>query len=147
MTKRALPAANAATRPGLRSEISVTALSKWNPDVRSASADDESDNTISILDQIGEDWWTGGGVTAKRVGAALRQIGKKDVVVTINSPGGDYFEGLAIYNQLREHPAKVTVKILGIAASAASVIAMAGDEVQIARRFPHDPQYVGGCGG
>ncbi|MGH6862234.1 MAG: head maturation protease, ClpP-related, partial [Phyllobacterium sp.] len=47
--------------------------------------------------------------------------------------GGDYFEGLAIYNLLRDHPAKVTVKIVGIAASAASVIAMAGDEVQIAR--------------
>ena len=132
MTMRDLPAANAATRPGLRSEISVTALSRWNPEVRAAAADDE-DATISILEQIGEDWWTGGGVTAKRVAAALRQIGKKDVTVTINSPGGDYFEGLAIYNMLREHPAKVTVKVLGIAASAASVIAMAGDEVRIAR--------------
>ena len=68
-----------------------------------------------------------------RISAALRSIGKSDVVVTINSPGGDYFEGLAIYNLLREHPAKVTIKIVGIAASAASVIAMAGDDVQIAR--------------
>jgi len=133
MTVRDLPAAAATTRPGLRSEISVTALARWNPDVRSAVEEDKDDNTISILEQIGEDWWTGGGVTAKRVAAALRQIGKKDVVVSINSPGGDYFEGLAIYNLLREHPAKVTVKVLGIAASAASVIAMAGDEVLIAR--------------
>src|SRR5690606_16684123 len=84
-------------------------------------------------EHIGQDWWTGEGVTAKLIAAALRTTGKKDVVVTINSPGGDYFEGLAIYNLLRDHPAKVTVKIAGIAASAASVIAMAGDEVQIAR--------------
>lgn len=130
MTMRSLPAAKVATRPGLRSEIAVGALSKWNPDVRAAS--DEDGSTISILEQIGEDWY-GEGVTAKRISAALRQIGKNDVVVTINSPGGDYFEGLAIYNLLRDHPAKVTVKIAGIAASAASVIAMAGDEVQIAR--------------
>jgi ATP-dependent Clp protease protease subunit len=76
---------------------------------------------------------TGQGVTAARISAALRAIGKRDVVVNINSPGGDYFEGLAIYNALRDHPAQVTVKVLGIAASAASVIAMAGDEIQIAR--------------
>jgi ATP-dependent Clp protease protease subunit len=116
--------------PGLRSELAPAALDRWNSSVKSAA--DDSDNTISILDPIGEDWF-GDGVTAKRISAALRNIGKKDVVVSINSPGGDYFEGLAIYNLLREHPAKVTVKIVGIAASAASVIAMAADDVQIAR--------------
>jgi ATP-dependent Clp protease protease subunit len=131
MTIRNLPAAKVTTRPGLRSEIAPTVFDRWNPEVRAASEQD--DNTISILEQIGEDWWTGEGVTAKRIAVALRTIGKKDVVVSINSPGGDYFEGLAIYNLLRDHPAKVTVKIAGIAASAASVIAMAGDEVQIAR--------------
>ncbi len=47
--------------------------------------------------------------------------------------GGDLFEGLTIYNQLREYPGKVTVKILGLAASAASIIAMSGDEIQIGR--------------
>lgn len=56
-----------------------------------------------------------------------------DVTVNINSPGGDMFEGLAIYNLLREYQGKVTVKVLGIAASAASVIAMAGDDIQIGR--------------
>lgn len=131
MTMRQLPAAKVAVRPGLRTELTPSALDRWNPEVRSAV--DDGENTISILEQIGEDWWSGEGVTAKRISAALRQIGKKDVVVTINSPGGDYFEGLAIYNLLRDHPAKVTVKIAGLAASAASVIAMAGDEVQIAR--------------
>nr|WP_256372528.1 head maturation protease, ClpP-related [Citrobacter sp. wls829] len=56
-----------------------------------------------------------------------------DVTVNINSPGGDMFEGLAIYNLLRDYEGKVTVKVLGIAASAASIIAMAGDDIQIGR--------------
>jgi len=131
MSKRKLPAAQIAARTGMRTEIMPSALDRWNPDVH-AAADQGGDNTISILDVIGADWF-GEGVTAKRISAALRAIGKNDVVVNINSPGGDYFEGLAIYNMLREHPANVTVKVLGIAASAASVIAMAGDDIQIAR--------------
>jgi len=130
MTLRALPSAAMGVRPGLQSSVSARALDTWNPDIRQAS--DSEDNTISILDVIGADYW-GEGVTAKRIAAALRAIGNKDVVVNINSPGGNYFEGLAIYNTLREHKGKVTVKILGVAASAASVIAMAGDEIQIAR--------------
>jgi len=131
MSKRKLPAAQIAARPGMRTEIMPSALDRWNADVH-AAAEKEAENTISVLDVIGADWF-GEGVTAKRISGALRAIGKNDVVVNINSPGGDYFEGLAIYNMLREHPAKVTVKVLGIAASAASVIAMAGDEIQIAR--------------
>ncbi|MEX5875746.1 head maturation protease, ClpP-related [Providencia hangzhouensis] len=109
-------------------ELKPKALDKWNSGIRAAS----SDNTISVLDVIGEDYW-GEGVTAKRISAALRAIGSNDVVVNINSPGGDMFEGLAIYNLLRAHSGKVTVNILGIAASAASIIAMAGDEIQMGR--------------
>lgn len=130
MSKRKLPAAEITARPGLRTELIPSALNRWNPDVH--AADGAADNSISILDVIGQDWF-GEGVTAKRISAALRAIGEQPVTVNINSPGGDYFEGLAIYNILREHNAAVTVKILGIAASAASVIAMAGDDVQIAR--------------
>lgn len=87
--------------------------------------------TISIFDYIGDDG-EGGGVTAKRVAAILRQIGDKPIALEINSPGGNYFEGVAIYNLLRRHSQAVNVQILGIAASAASVIAMAGDEIAIA---------------
>jgi ATP-dependent protease ClpP protease subunit len=123
--------ADIATKPGLRTVTSPSSLDRWNPGVK-AAADQDGNATISILDVIGADFW-GDGVTSKRVAGALRAIGERDVTVSINSPGGDYFEGLAIYNMLRDHPAKVTVKILGIAASAASVIAMAGDEIQIAR--------------
>lgn len=87
--------------------------------------------TISIFDRIGADY-DGNGVTAARVAAALRSIGNKAATVEINSPGGNYFEGVAIYNLLRRHPQAIDVQILGIAASAASIIAMAGDTVAIA---------------
>lgn len=129
--RRKMPAAHAgAPVAGLRFDLSPRALDRWNPSIQAASTDD---NTISIFDVIGQDYWTGDGVTAKRIAGALRAIGDGDVAVNVNSPGGDMFEGLAIYNLLREHPGQVTVKILGVAASAASIIAMAGDEVQIAR--------------
>jgi ATP-dependent protease ClpP protease subunit len=102
------------------------AFDRWNAGVQAAG--DVGANVISIYDVIGYDFWTGGGVTAKRIDAALRSIGAKDVEVHINSPGGDMFEGIAIYNRLLEHPGKITVKVFGLAASAASIIAMAGEE-------------------
>ncbi|PPC02512.1 Clp protease ClpP [Acinetobacter pittii] len=106
------------------------ALDRWNPAIKAA---EQSDNTISIMDPIGYDWWTDTGVTAKRISAALSSMNGSDVVVNINSPGGDVFEGLTIYNLLREYEGHVTVRVLGLAASAASFIAMAADEIQIAR--------------
>ncbi len=101
------------------------ALERWDPGVVAA---DSSDKSISIYGRIGKTD-DGTGITANRIGAALRAIGKQDIVVNVNSPGGDFFEGVAIYNLLREHQAKVTIRVLGVAASAASVIAMAGDEI------------------
>lgn len=103
------------------------ALAAWDSRVHGATGD----NTISMYDAIGASF-EGEGVTAKRISAALRGIGNQDVVVNINSPGGDFFEGVAIYNLLREHPARVTVQVVGLAASAASIIAMAGDEIKVA---------------
>jgi ATP-dependent Clp protease protease subunit len=130
--KRNMPAAPTARRNNVRSEISERAFARWNPAINAAASDDQA--TITILDAIGQDYWTGEGVTARRIEAALRSIGPdKPVTVVINSPGGDMFEGLAIYNLLREHKAEVTVKVIGVAASAASVIAMAGDRIEIAR--------------
>ena len=75
---------------GVKSDFSLKALKQWNPDIRASLSDDDA--TISILDTIGKDWW-GDGVTAKRIASALRNIGSRDVVVNINSPGGDFFEG------------------------------------------------------
>lgn len=104
------------------------ALEEWTERVYAAAGDD---TTINIYEQIGEDWY-GDGFTTSKLNGILRGIGPRDITVNINSPGGNVFDGLAMYDQLREHPAKVTVRIRGIAASAASVIAMAGDEIQIA---------------
>ncbi len=135
MSTKTLPAAPLG-RPSasVRSEIVPRAFERWNPGLRAAAAGNaEEDRSISIYDVIGYDYWTGEGVTARRVAAALRTMGAGPVTVNINSPGGDMFEGLAIYNLLREHKGDVTVKVLGVAASAASIIAMAGDTVQIAR--------------
>ncbi|WP_313489169.1 head maturation protease, ClpP-related [Stutzerimonas nitrititolerans] len=114
---------------GLRSELSPRALEKWNPAIQAAV--ENTSDTITVYGVIGEDWY-GEGVTLKRIDAALRAIGERDVTVYINSPGGDMFEGIAIYNRLREHSHKVTTKVLGMAASAASVIYLAGAERQVA---------------
>lgn len=132
MPKNLMPMALQMERPNsVQWDVPPQALDRWTPNLMAAAA---TDNTISILDPIGIDFWTGEGVTAKRISAALRSIGPdKDVVVNINSPGGDLFEGMAIYNILREHKGTVTVKVIGIAASAASIVAMAGDNIQIAR--------------
>lgn len=128
MSLKKLPQPQAFERPPSYTwDAPADALSKWADNPQAAEADDA--NTISIYGVIGEDFWTGEGFTAKKAAGILRSIGKKPVTVSINSPGGDMFEGLAIYNLLREHPASVTVKVMGVAASAASVIAMAGDEV------------------
>lgn len=130
MTIRQLPVAPAG-RPcaGVTSEPQPSALERWNGGIRAAS---DNDNSISIFDVVGRDYWDEG-VTAKRISGALRSMNGADVTVNINSPGGDMFEGLAIYNLLRDYQGKVTVKVLGIAASAASIIAMAGDDIQIGR--------------
>lgn len=131
MTRKRLPVApEARQRPRVQAYISEKALARWDSGIKAA---EEKDRTISVYDVIGQDFWTGEGVTAKRIAAALRAIGKGPVTVNINSPGGDLFEGFAIYNLLRDHDGEVTVKVLGLAASAASVIAMAGDTIQVSR--------------
>ena len=114
----------------LRCEISPRALDMWNPDLRAAV--ESATDTITMYGVIGEDWW-GEGVTLKRIDSALRAIGDKPVTVYINSPGGDMFEGIAIYNRLREHSQPVAIKVLGLAASAASVITMAGSTREVAK--------------
>ena len=130
MSKKQLPVAPAG-RPCARvtCETLPSALDRWDGGIKAAATDD---NSISVFDVIGQDYW-GEGITAKRIAGALRAMNGADVTVNINSPGGDMFEGLAIYNLLREYEGHVTVKVLGIAASAASIIAMAGDDIQIGR--------------
>lgn len=85
---------------------------------------------LSMLDIVGEDWWTGGGITSKVVQEKLSAYPKaKTIKILLNSPGGDAFEGLAVQSLLRRHGARVEIEVVGLAASAASIIAMAGDSI------------------
>ena len=84
---------------------------------------------VLIYGPIGEDWY-GNGVTAKQFRDDLKSAGDvSEIVVRINSPGGEVFDGIAIYNELRAHKARKIVQVDGYAASIATVIAMAGDEI------------------
>lgn len=86
---------------------------------------------ILVYEEIGEGWF--GGLGAKAFAEELTALGPLSTInLRINSPGGDVFEGVAIYNTLANHPAKVNVFIDGLAASIASVVAMAGDTIAIA---------------
>lgn len=129
-----LPRIDVPTRANVSARTPESVFARWDANIRSADA--IGDNVITIYETIGEDWWTGEGFTLKRLDAALRSIGRRDFEVHINSPGGDMFEGVAAYNKIRDHAEahglSVKVKVLGIAASAASVIAMAGDEIEVA---------------
>jgi ATP-dependent Clp endopeptidase proteolytic subunit ClpP len=87
---------------------------------------------IWIYEMIGEDFWTGGGVTAKSFQKELSGIKASQIDLHINSPGGVVFDGVTIYNLIKQHPATVTTYIDGLAASIASVIALAGDKVIMA---------------
>lgn len=84
---------------------------------------------VLIYGPIGEDWY-GNGVTAKQFRDDLKAAGDvSEIVVRVNSPGGEVFDGIAIYNELRAHKARKIVQVDGYAASIATVIAMAGDEI------------------
>lgn len=96
---------------------------------------------IWLYDQIGKDWF-GEGVTAKEFIAELNAIKSPRIEMHINSPGGEVFDGAAIYNAILRHPATVTSFIDGIAASIASVIALAGERVVMAKNalyMMHNP--------
>ncbi|WP_392439927.1 ClpP-like prohead protease/major capsid protein fusion protein [Edwardsiella piscicida] len=87
----------------------------------------DSSAVIQLYDEIG-----GWGITARQFSDDLSALGNlTHMELRIHSPGGDVFEGLAIYNLLKNHPASKTVYIDGLAASMASVIAMVGDRVLI----------------
>jgi ATP-dependent Clp endopeptidase proteolytic subunit ClpP len=91
---------------------------------------------------IGEDFWSGEGVTAKNFQKEISAIKASQIDLHINSPGGSVFDGLTIYNLLKQHPANITSFIDGLAASIASVIALAGDKVVMAENalyMMHNP--------
>ena len=108
------------------------------------TASDNDTPVVRIYDDIGPDW--AGGVSANSFAKDLAALGKVDALnVRINSEGGDVFDANAIYNELERHPATVTVDIDGMALSAASVIAMAGNRIRMAENavlMIHNPWTV-----
>lgn len=103
---------------------------------------DETQERILMLNgQISDETWFGDEVTPGLFRDEL-ESGSGDITVWINSPGGDCFAAAQIYNMLMEYKGNVKVKIDGIAASAASVIAMAGTTVEmspVAMMMIHNP--------
>jgi ATP-dependent protease ClpP protease subunit len=98
-------------------------------------------NELILYGTVGASWWEEEFFTAKTVRDELAQM-TGDIVVRINSGGGIASEGQAIYTALVDYPGKVTVQVDGVAASAASLIAMAGDEIIMRRgawMLIHDP--------
>lgn len=115
----------------LRFRCSPAAMQRFDPGVRMLAGDetDDADNVLNIIGVIGSAWWAD--VRPRDVQRRLDEIGARAVMANVNSPGGDFFDGQAIYNMLRMHSHSITVRILGIAASAASVVAMAGDRIEM----------------
>lgn len=97
--------------------------------IRNAANDDDGPAELLIYDEI-DSWY---GISAEQFARDLKTIDNDAITVRINSPGGAVFDGIAILNALRDHPAKVTVVVDSLAASIASVIAMAGDEIVMNR--------------
>ena len=90
----------------------------------------DGSRTLYLDGAIAEETWYGDEITPKQFKSELLSD-NGDITIWINSPGGDVFAASQIYNMLMDYKGKVTVKIDGIAASAASVIAMAGTDVYI----------------
>lgn len=85
---------------------------------------------IDIYDDIGESYW-GESVSAKDIRRALKNSTAKTIKLRVNSRGGDVFDGFAIYALIEAHPAKVEAHVDGIAASMASIVIMAADEITV----------------
>lgn len=104
----------------------------------------EGTRTLFLNGEISDETWYGDEVTPKLFKQELTS-GEGDITVWINSPGGDVFAAAQIYNMLMDYKGNVTVKIDGLAASAASVIAMAGTTVQmspVAMMMIHNPATI-----
>lgn len=135
MTIRAIPSAPGERLQARSSRVPLSAAERFQHKPQAAVLDGE--RTIHVYGYIGEDWdWTEdgrdmymSGTTSQQISQYLRALGPGQVTLNINSPGGDMFEGLAIYNLLRAHQGEVVINVVGVAASAASIITMAGDTI------------------
>lgn len=116
----------------------------WNWKVKAATETAPEERTLFLNGTIAEDSWYDDDVTPQLFKDELMS-GNGNITVWINSPGGDCVAAAQIYNMLMDYPHDVTVKIDGIAASAASVIAMAGTKVlmsPVSTMMIHNPATV-----
>ena len=117
-------------RPGMRERVRG---SSWYKITSGLAVKDENGGgtqaEVMIYDEIG-----GWGITAADFVRELADLNVDRILLRINSPGGDVFDGLAIYNSLVSHRAQVEARVEGLAASAASFVAMAGDRVTVEKR-------------
>lgn len=111
------------TAPGFKARLREPR--RWY-EIRNVAADEAE---ILLFDEIG-----GWGTYADEFVEQLKAVAAPKLTVRLNSPGGSVFEGIALANALRAHPAEVTVQVEGLAASIASIIALAGDRVVM---MPH----------
>ena len=126
----------------LRSELEIQKVRADHDWYRFTASADGTEATVSIYDEIS--WYA---VAAEDFARELDALAPtvRTINLRINSPGGNVFDGHAIANRLRAHPAKVNVTVDGVAASIASVIAMAGDTVTMgvgAMMMIHNPSVV-----
>lgn len=112
--------------PWVRAVEAVGRGTAWYSISNKASAPREAD--VYVYDVIGEY-----GVTAAAFAQEIAALDVDAINLKLNSPGGDVFDGVAIHNALKSHPARVNVTVDALAASAASFIAMAGDTIHMAR--------------
>jgi len=106
---------------------------KFSAKAFAADRADDGGLLLYLYDDIGASWFSEG-ITAKSIAQSISAAGDglSGITMRINSPGGDVFEGLAIYNLVRSQGVPVTVMVDGVAASAASIIAMAGQKIVMA---------------
>ncbi len=96
--------------------------------IRVAAAEGSKDAEVFVYGDIGG-WWDG--IQADEFAKEIAALDAETITVRLNSPGGVVFDGVAIYNALAQHKAKIVATVDGIAASIASVILMAADEIKI----------------
>ena len=120
MTNSSTTSGQRAPRPWFRVEARAAADTTTMP-----AAD------VYIYDEIGDSWW--GGIAPKALVDEITALDVESMTVHINSPGGAAWDGITIMNALRAHKAQVNVVVDGLAASAASAIAMAGDTITMNR--------------
>lgn len=108
------------------------------------TSDDGTNTIIDVFGTIGDSWF-GDSTTSKQVINAVRESKSDTIQLNINSGGGSVFEGMAMYDALRDSKAKVTARVLGFAGSMATIVMLAADTVEVvdgALIMIHNPSVI-----